>query len=181
MIASNAKLLILNLITITGPESSGKSQLTLQLAEHFQCPYIPEHARAYLNTHGNQYLLEDLYKIADIQTQHILKSKKEADQSFLFADSDALTVDIWAKRKFDTSDPYFQTLTKSTLPRLYLLCFPDLDWQEDPLREDPHTRHEIFIDYETEILNLDVDYIIVSGKGEARLQKVIHHLENTFL
>ena len=37
-------------IAITGPESTGKSTLTEQLANHFNTLWVKEYAREYLNT-----------------------------------------------------------------------------------------------------------------------------------
>jgi len=49
---------------VIGPESTGKSTLCSQLAEHYQTTWVPEYAREYLERNGRDYSYEDLLTIA---------------------------------------------------------------------------------------------------------------------
>lgn len=51
-------------IVIIGPESTGKSTLCDQLAQHYKTVWCPEFAREYLLQYGRNYTFEDLLKIA---------------------------------------------------------------------------------------------------------------------
>jgi len=51
-------------IVVVGPESTGKSTLCQQLAEHFHTIWCPEYAREYLLKHGMDYSYDDLLTIA---------------------------------------------------------------------------------------------------------------------
>ena len=42
-------------VLITGPESSGKTQLAQTLARRFHCPWVPEFARTYLHALEKDY------------------------------------------------------------------------------------------------------------------------------
>ena len=55
------------IITIVGPESSGKTTLASQLAAEFGCPWVPEYAREYLEGRGGYYNEADLEVIAEGQ------------------------------------------------------------------------------------------------------------------
>ena len=55
---------MLKKIVIIGPESTGKSTLCKQLAEHYQTLWCPEFARQYLLKHGMNYEYDDLLTIA---------------------------------------------------------------------------------------------------------------------
>ena len=44
---------------------------------------------------------------------------------------------------------------------VYLLCYPDLAWEPDPVRENPNIREYLFEWYEREVQALDVPYYIV--------------------
>ena len=57
---------------------------------------------------------------------------------------------------------------------LYLLCYIDLPWEADPLREDPQDRERLFNLYESELQSRDLNYGIVRGKGSKRLQNAIN-------
>ena len=55
------------IITIVGPESSGKTTLARQLAGEFGCPWVPEYAREYLEGRGGYYNEANLELIAEGQ------------------------------------------------------------------------------------------------------------------
>ena len=51
--------------------------------------------------------------------------------------------------------------------RFYLLCKPDIKWEEDPLRENPNNRLELYKIYKEEIKRLNHDYYIVKAKNRS--------------
>src|SRR5688572_19522645 len=55
------------IITIVGPESSGKTTLARELASIFGAPWVPEYAREYLEGLGRPYVENDLNRIAEGQ------------------------------------------------------------------------------------------------------------------
>ncbi len=59
------------MITIVGAESSGKTTLAMRLAEYFDCPWVPEYAREYLEGLGRPYNEEDLGIISNRQLEEI--------------------------------------------------------------------------------------------------------------
>lgn len=64
------------IITIVGPESSGKTTLARQLASDLGCPWVPEYARDYLEGLGRTYEEHDLERIAEGQAEAILKASR---------------------------------------------------------------------------------------------------------
>ena len=46
-------------IVVIGPESTGKSTLSEQLAKHYNTLWCPEYAREYLLAHGKKYSYDD--------------------------------------------------------------------------------------------------------------------------
>jgi nicotinamide riboside kinase len=56
---------------------------------------------------------------------------------------------------------------------IYLVCQPDLPWQFDPLRENPHRRDYLTEQYEYEIKAAGFVYFRIFGNGEVRLQNAI--------
>lgn len=77
------------IITIVGPESSGKTTLARQLAGHFGCPWVPEYAREYLEGLGRPYEVEDL----DIMAERQLAAIWEGIGTQLAVGSGELAVD----------------------------------------------------------------------------------------
>lgn len=155
-------------ITITGPESTGKSTLAVGLATHYNAELIKEYARTYL-TPGKPYTLADVVKIADQQHRTILQAKG----SLQIVDTDGLTTYLWAKDKFavDRKDIFDQW--QSHYPQHYLLCYPDIPWEADPLREDAKRLPHLFALYHTYIKRSGVNYTIIKGEGTERLRMAI--------
>ena len=54
---------------IIGPESTGKSTLCSQLADHYKTSWVPEYAREYLLKNGTDYSYENLLTIAKGQIE----------------------------------------------------------------------------------------------------------------
>ena len=51
-------------IAIVGPECTGKTSLSLDLAAHYETHWVSEYARQYLDQLGREYVQEDLLHIA---------------------------------------------------------------------------------------------------------------------
>jgi NadR type nicotinamide-nucleotide adenylyltransferase len=163
-------------IAIVGPESTGKSTLARQLASHFNTLWVPEFARKYIDQLNRPYQQADLLTIAQGQ----LQSEKEAAllaRQYLFCDTNLLVIKIWSEDKFGSCDPLIlQHLSLNTYA-LHLLTFPDLPWQADPQREDPHRLGELFGWYQAELEEAGVPFAVVKGQREERLQSALAALQ----
>ncbi|HAQ37999.1 MAG TPA: ATPase [Saprospirales bacterium] len=149
-------------IVITGPESTGKSILAKKLSEHFGQANTEEEARAYLNELERPYNYHDLYNIAkrQIATEDAFLN---SDISMLFCDTDLITIKIWSEVKYGKVDARILRLIENRSEDFYLLCYPDIPWVPDPLRENPHNRHELFELYMEELLNYGKKFIVIEG------------------
>jgi NadR type nicotinamide-nucleotide adenylyltransferase len=154
-------------VAITGPESTGKSTLTKQLAEYFCEPFVPEFARDFLTKKGGLYTETDLVLIADGQIQSENSFLPKATR-FLFCDTEMTVMKIWSEVKFKTCSPRILQLLDEQEYVLYLLCSPDIPWQDDPLREHPHLREELFEIYVNELEKAQRNYIVVKGNEHER-------------
>ncbi len=113
-------------ITLIGPESTGKTTLARQLADHFQGTFVSEFARAYLEARTDHvYEFSDLEAIAKGQLQALRNAKQDAS-NLIFADTDLITLHIWALDKFDRPIPFVEEALEAEKADLYLLCKPDI-------------------------------------------------------
>jgi nicotinamide riboside kinase/4'-phosphopantetheinyl transferase EntD len=161
-------------IVLTGPESSGKTKLTNSLSKYFKMPFVPEYAREYLNKKNKEYNLSDLLKINDAQT----KVQKATDGEMVFWDTDIITIIIWAKEKFGASNEIFEKLLKENIPHFYLLCNPDLKWEQDDLRENPNDRYRLLKEFQSILIKRRIPYAHIQGKGEIRLKNAIESIQS---
>ncbi len=156
-------------IVLTGPESCGKTTLAQQLAAHYRVPWVPEYARTYLHKNGLDYQEEDLLKIAkgQLYRENRIGAGKP---SMLFCDTDLVTIKIWAEYKYGKVDPWILEQVKIRSYDYYFLCGIDIPWQDDPQREHPAQREELFQIYSKELRSLGKPFSIIEGDLPARLQ-----------
>tara|TARA_B100000497_G_scaffold112950_1_gene134272 strand:+ start:3150 stop:4322 length:1173 start_codon:yes stop_codon:yes gene_type:complete len=161
-------------IVLTGPESSGKTVLANSLSKHFEMPFVAEYAREYLNKKNTKYALSDLVKIHEAQT----KLQEETKGEIVFWDTDLITIIIWAKEKFGASNEIFEKSLKENIPHFYLLCHPDLKWEQDNQRESPNDRYRLLEEYQSFLLKRRIPYTHIQGKGEIRLKNAIESIQS---
>lgn len=127
---------MLKTIAIVGPESSGKTSLAIFLASHFKSTLAPEYAREYLNKMAGNYTQEDLIPICEGQIQKIKEAQNLAED-ICFSDTDPFSIQVWSEIKYGEINPDLAKISSIDPSLDYLLCFPDLPYESDPLRESP--------------------------------------------
>jgi len=161
-------------ISLTGPESSGKSSLAAALAAHFGAPWVPEFARHYLETNGPTYTLADLELIArgQLAAEDTAATKTPG---LLFCDTDLLVVKIWAEHAFGTCPAWILAELNRSRYALTLLLAPDLPWTPDPLREhpDPADRWRFYELYRQELRARGWPFIELGGLPVERLRTAV--------
>ncbi len=168
---------------IVGPESTGKSTLSQNLAAHFNTAWVREYAREYLEKNGTDYTFENLLDIAkgqlageDEAVNKLTTSANKVDATIpLIIDTDLYVIKVWSEFVFNKCDN--SVLTEITKRKYdgYLLCNTDVPWVKDNLREYPDlvTREKLFHYYKEELSEQKVPWVIISGNYEERLQNAI--------
>ncbi len=165
-------------IVVTGPESTGKTTLSNQLANHFNTIYVKEYAVEYLTSTGGKYDYGDLVKIAkgQIQSENIFIEKYNPE--LLICDTDLITIKIWSKVKFQKVNRWIMKTIRNRKYDHYLLCYPDIPWEYDPFRENPFDRNWLFDLYEKELKKYKKSYTIIKGFEKSRLSQAIDTVNN---
>jgi nicotinamide riboside kinase len=158
-------------IVLTGPESTGKSELGKVLSAHFSIPYVPEYARWYLENLGKHYDYRRLQRLARLHKSYQQSQLPAAGPVLL--DTDLINYYLWSQVVFGSVDPWLKHALEAEGHHRYLLTYPDLPWQEDPLRENPHNRKPLFKHHQNLIERLGRPYRIITGQGEDRKDKAI--------
>lgn len=166
-------------ISITGPESTGKSSIAKQLAEHFNTLFVPEFAREYINNIHRPYVYEDILEIAKGQLHQEIEISTKVKNIF-FCDTDLIVTKIWSEHAFGKCDSWILENIETHPYDLYLLMNIDLPWEFDPQREHPHMREFFFKLYENELLSRNLPFKIISGTGDNRLANAINIVEKFF-
>ena len=172
-------------VVIIGPESTGKSTLCQQLAEHYHSAWCPEYAREYLLKHGMNYTYDDLLTIAkgqiELEERTVAASDKKRKNfhSFVFIDTDMYVMKVWCEFVFGKCHNFILDQIKKRKYDLYLLCNVDLPWVKDELREYPdlERRQQLYAIYKDILVNQPVPWVEISGDYKQRLKKAIETID----
>lgn len=135
-------------ILVTGPESSGKSTLARKLAWTLDGVLVPEAARHYLSIRSGNYGPEDLPEIWEAQRKAEDKAR-QTNASYVICDTGPEVIRVWASVKYGLNIPEVTTANQRRHYDIILLCYPDIPWTPDPLRETPNQqeREALFDEY----------------------------------
>ena len=168
-------------VVIIGPESTGKSSLSEQLAQHYTTLWVPEYARTYLHDHGMKYSYDDLLTIAkgqlDLEDKYLaeLNSQLTTDHPLLFIDTNMYVMKVWCEFVFGKCHDWILHQIVEREYDLYFLCDIDLVWVKDELREYPdhESRQKLFHIYRDNMINQSVPWIEIRGDYAQRLETAI--------
>jgi NadR type nicotinamide-nucleotide adenylyltransferase len=164
-------------IAVVGPESTGKSTISAQLAEHYQTVWVPEYARGYCEQLTAPCSWEDEINMFHGQLKLEESLLPEANK-VLICDTTFITVKIWSDHVFGkTPDVVLEALPKHVYD-LYLLMDIDLPWQDDPLRDFPHLREHFMEVWHRELQSLKVPYKVISGSDEMRFRNAVNTIDD---
>lgn len=154
-------------LVLTGPESTGKSVLTAHLARRMGLPCASEYARLYLEQHGPDYDYDLLLTIARGHLRH-QHTEVPPDARLGILDTDLINYKIWCEVAYGKCHPELIEAMERETHHVYLLCFPDLPWEPDPLREHPNDRLMLFERHRRELEEQSRRYEVIRGHGPAR-------------
>lgn len=167
-------------IVITGPESTGKSQLTYELAELFNGKAVPEYARIYIKNLDKPYNYSDIENIALHQVKEF-QELNMGEWGFNFFDTYLEVTKIWFQWCYQKSPRWIDEYLEQAKVDLYLVCDTDIPWIADDLRENSGEAREALLQrYIQEIEKINVPYRIVTGKGKERLDCAVNHIQTYF-
>jgi NadR type nicotinamide-nucleotide adenylyltransferase len=167
-------------VAITGPESTGKSTVSEQLANHYNTVWVPEFARTYIANLKQPYTLQDIEAIARGQYELEEHMSLKAN-GILFSDTDMLVLKIWSEHVFGHCPEFILENLQQQKYNLYLLMGVDLPWEPDPQREHPHLRQFLYDWYKRELQALRVPFVEISGKEQERFLRARKHIDDLLL
>lgn len=153
-------------VGIIGAESSGKTTLAQYLAKRYNGLFVPEYAREYMEQLSRPYTIADVehiarQQIAQLSTFHSQLSTKETTD-LVFFDTELIITKVWFEHKYGFCPDWLVDALHKYPMDVYLLCYPDLPWIPDPVRENPDIRLELFNRYEAEVQALGIPYYIIT-------------------
>ena len=164
-------------IAFTGPESSGKTTLSKWLStELLDTIYIPEFAREYLEEKRIVRASEEDFKEI-VKEQCALFTQRKSYVHEIF-DTDVFVLRIWNDEVFKLNLPELEILPSYKMD-IHFLCAPDVEWEEDPLRNVPaqSERIRLFESYKSNLLEANSNFVVLNGSVDEKKSLVLASLQ----
>ncbi len=169
-------------VVLFGPESTGKTTLSGQLARHYNTVWTPEFAREYLQDKWNNERKiceqKDIIPIAEGQIKLENELSKKADK-VLICDTDLLETKVYSEEYYGgfVDANLDEAAIKNTYD-IYFLTYIDTPWEADDLRDKPSERLEMFKAFENTLIKYKRPYVLLKGDKETRLKKAVEIIDN---
>ncbi|WP_456378583.1 AAA family ATPase [Lutibacter sp.] len=168
-------------VVLFGPESTGKTTLSKQLARHYNTVWAPEFAREYLQKKWNNERKtcenSDLLPIARGQME-LENSLAEKADKVLICDTDLLETKVYSEEYYGGFvNPKLEEAAIVNTYDLYLLTYIDTPWEEDDLRDRPELRLEMFTAFENTLKKYNRPYILLKGDKKTRFQTAVKKID----
>ncbi len=169
-------------VVLFGPESTGKTTLSRQLARHYNTVWVPEYAREYLQDKWNKEQKtcepKDLLPIAEGQIRLENKLTKRAT-NVLVCDTDLLETKVYSEAYYlGYCDPILEKYALSNSYDLYFLTYIDVPWVGDDLRDKPNERERMFTYFKDTLEKYQRNFVTLKGDKKERLATAIAHIDN---
>ena len=172
-------------VVLFGPESTGKTTLSQQLARQYNTVWVPEYAREYLQDKWNNERKtcepKDLLPIArgQIRLENDL-TKKASD--VLICDTDLLETKVYSEAYYlGYCDPVLEKYALKNSYDLYFLTYIDTPWEADDLRDKPNERERMFEYFHDTLKRYDRNFVILKGDKKTRLKTAVQHIDKLLL
>jgi NadR type nicotinamide-nucleotide adenylyltransferase len=168
-------------IAIFGPESTGKTQLTEQLAEYFNESWSPEFVREFWELRDGKIAASDLGTIALGQIANEDYAFEQA-RRVAFCDTEVLTCVLWNDLLFPEKCPAWvrtEAEQRAGLFDVYLLCDTDLPFVADPQRCFPDEAGRAMCRrvWREALESRNLPFVEIRGEGPARLAAAVVAVE----
>ena len=167
-------------IVVYGPESTGKTTLANQLANHFNTEWAPEFARDYLqqkwDSKNEICTPDDLLPIA-IGQMELENSALQNANNYLFVDTCLMTTKVFSEIYYGFCDSKLDKAAKKHKYDLFFLTDIDVPWEQDDLRDSPNDRAITFENFKQALIENNKPFIILTGNPATRFQKALSIIE----
>jgi NadR type nicotinamide-nucleotide adenylyltransferase len=159
-------------VCLTGAESTGKTELSRELAAHFGAPCVPEFSREYAERAARELSYMDVAPIARGQME--LEERLSADaRDLIILDTDLLSTVVYSRHHFGVCPTVIEALAKKRLADLYLLMDSDVPWLADPVRNSGATRDELHERFCDVLDEFGATVRTIAGQWDERLKRSV--------
>lgn len=166
-------------VVFLGAPSTGKTTIAQKVAEYYRTEYVAEYGREYWLKHQVDRLLtqQQLLHIAQEQIKQEDAALTHANR-YLIVDTNALTTWHFAIDYYGYALPELTSLAEQSKDRFdhVFLCADDIPFEDTWERSGQVKRAEFQNFITDQLVQRQIDYHLLQGTVEQRLQSVIHIL-----
>jgi len=156
-------------ICLTGPESTGKSELAARAERELGATWVREYAREYAEARENALSAHDVDPIARGQIARL----ERAAGSLLVLDTDLISTVVYARHYYGRCPSWIEDEARRRRADLYLLLDTDVEWKPDAARDaGGDVREDLFDAFRAALDEFEARWEIVSGDWDERWSRV---------
>jgi NadR type nicotinamide-nucleotide adenylyltransferase len=160
-------------ICLTGPESTGKSELAARAERELGATWVREYAREYAETHG-ELTAADVEPIARGQ----MAGEDAARGALIVLDTDLISTVVYARYYYGSCPRWIEEEARKRRADLYLLLDTDIPWKPDPARDaGGDAREDLFDAFRAALDEFETRWELVSGDWQERWNSVRKWME----
>jgi nicotinamide riboside kinase len=158
-------------ICLTGPESTGKSELAVELGPALGLPVVDEYAREYA-LRKPELTYDDVEPIARGEMANLDAVKGPA-----LLDTDLISTVVYSRYYYGRCPEWIVEEARSRRADIYLLMDTDVPWIDDPARDaGADGREDLFDAFRAALDEFEVRWTIISGGREDRLARALREV-----
>ena len=162
-------------VCLTGPESTGKSELAARAERELGAAWVREYAREYAESCRRDLTAADVEPIARGQ----MASQDAARGDQIVLDTDLISTVVYARHYYGSCPPWIEEEARKRKADLYLLLDTDVEWKPNPARDaGGDAREDLFDAFRAALEEFETQWEIVSGDWETRWQHLRAHLSD---
>lgn len=159
-------------VVILGTESTGKTTLTENLAEYYDCSSVKEAGRD-LIANSNSFTFDDLHFVATEHTKRIEKAVF-GESPLIIIDTDIHITKSYSKFVFGKA---LKTKDSTYEADLYLYLNKDVEYIQDGTRLSETDRNLLDTSHREILMQHKIDFAEITGNWEQRFEKAKEHID----
>ena len=154
--------------------------LAAELAAHYGVELVPEFVRTFAEAKGRPIEFGDHGLIARGQMA-LEDAHRSRATRLLLQDTDLLSTVVYCRHYFGRCPDWIEEAARLRRPDLYLLCYPDIPWIGDGVRDRGHMRDEMHMLFQQAVAASEAPTVDLRGGRDERLAEATRAIDRLLL